>query len=118
MDSTAPIGTSLIYALVLSQIMQAKLPGVENQYAYPIYLLAGMLGWTLFSELFGRLLTVFIDNGNLLKKMAFPKLALPLIAIGNALVNSALMLLIMFVVFFFLGHIPFHALPGFFLSFS
>ncbi len=106
-----PLAQVLIYALVLSQIMQAKLPGVENQYAYPIYLLAGMLGWTLFSELFGRLLTVFIDNGNLLKKMAFPKLALPLIAIGNALVNSALMLLIMFVVFFFLGHIPFHALP-------
>ncbi len=105
-----PLAQVLIYALVLSQIMQAKLPGVENQYAYPIYLLAGMLGWTLFSELLNRLLTVFIDNGNLLKKMAFPKLALPLITIGNALVNSVLMLLIMFAVFFFLGHTPFHAL--------
>ena len=105
-----PLAQVLIYALILSQIMSAKLPGVESQYAYPIYLLAGMLGWTLFSEILSRLLTVFIDNGNLLKKMAFPKLALPLITIGSALVNFILLLIVMFVVFAFLGHMPLHAL--------
>lgn len=105
-----PLAQVLIYALVLSQIMRAKLPGIESQYAYPIYLLAGMLGWTLFSEILGRLLTVFIDNGNLLKKMAFPKLALPLITIGGGLINFLLMFLIMFIVFAFLGHTPFGAI--------
>lgn len=105
-----PLAQVLIYALILSQIMKAKLPGIESQYAYPIYLLAGMLGWSLFSEILSRLLTVFIDNGNLLKKMAFPKLALPLISIGGGLINFTLMLLIMFIVFAFLGHTPFHAI--------
>lgn len=105
-----PLAQVLIYALILSQIMTAKLPGVESQYAYPIYLLAGMLGWTLFSEILSRLLTVFIDNGNLLKKMAFPKLALPLIAIGSALINFILLMIVMFIVFSFLGHIPLYAL--------
>ena len=46
-----PLAQVLIYALVLSQIMTAKLPGIESSYAYPIYLLAGMLGWSLFSEI-------------------------------------------------------------------
>ena len=105
-----PLAQVLIFALVLSQIMTAKLPGVETQYAYPVYLLAGMLGWSLFSEILSNLLTVFIDNGNLLKKMAFPKLALPLITIGSALINFILLLLMMFVVFAFLGHMPLHAL--------
>ncbi len=105
-----PLAQVLIYALVLSQIMKAKLPGVESQYAYPIYLLAGMLGWSLFSEVLGRLLTVFIDNGNLLKKLAFPKLALPLITIGSALTNFTLLLLMMFIVFAFLDHMPLHAI--------
>ncbi len=105
-----PLAQVLIFALILSQIMTAKLPGVETQYAYPVYLLAGMLGWSLFSEILSNLLTVFIDNGNLLKKMAFPKLALPLITIGSALVNFILLLLMMFVVFAFLGHMPLHAL--------
>ncbi len=69
-----------------------------------------MVGWTLFSEILGKSLNVFISNGNLLKKMAFPKLALPLITIGGALINFFIFLGMMFIVFGFLGHIPYHAL--------
>jgi lipopolysaccharide transport system permease protein len=102
-----PLAQVLIYALVLSQVMQAKLPGVDSQYAYPIYLLSGMVVWSLFAELLGRLLTVFIENANLLKKLAFPKLALPLVSIGSSMVNFTLLLLAMYLVFAFLGHFPF-----------
>lgn len=105
-----PLALVLIYALILSQIMTAKLPEVASQYAYPIYILSGMVGWTLFSEILGRLLTVFIDNANMLKKISFPKLALPLITIGSAFVNFMMLFLIMFIVFGFLGHLPYHAL--------
>ena len=105
-----PLALVLIYALILSQIMTAKLPGVASQYAYPIYILSGMVGWTLFSDILGRSLTVFIDNANLLKKMSFPKLALPLITIGSSFVNFMLLFVMMFVVFGFLGHLPYHAL--------
>tara|TARA_R110001583_G_scaffold26757_2_gene96261 strand:+ start:29820 stop:30614 length:795 start_codon:yes stop_codon:yes gene_type:complete len=105
-----PLAQVLVYALILSQIMTAKLPEVATQYAYPVYILSGVVAWTLFSEILGRCLTVFIDNGNLLKKMSFPKLALPLIIIGSGLVNFVLLFITMFVVFVFLGHMPFHEL--------
>jgi len=105
-----PLAQVLVYALILSQIMTAKLPAVSSQYAYPIYILSGIVGWTLFSEILGRQLTVFIDNANILKKMTFPKLALPLITIGSALVNFGMLFVSMFVVFGFLGHLPYHAL--------
>lgn len=105
-----PLAQVLMYALILSQIMQAKLPGIESQYAYPIYLIAGLVGWTLFIDIFNRSLTIFIDNANLLKKMSFPKLTLPLIAIGTALVNFFSLFIVMYIVFIFLGHIPYHAL--------
>ncbi len=105
-----PLAMVLVYALILSQIMSAKLPEVATQYAYPVYILSGIIGWTFFSELFTRSLTVFIDNGNLLKKMNFPKLALPFITIGTALVNFSLLFITMFVVFGFLGHLPISAL--------
>jgi lipopolysaccharide transport system permease protein len=42
--------------------------------------------------------------------MSFPKLALPLIVLGGALLNFVLFFIIMFVVFGFLGHLPYHAL--------
>ncbi|HFQ62049.1 MAG TPA: ABC transporter permease [Epsilonproteobacteria bacterium] len=105
-----PLAQVLVYALILSQIMTAKLPGVATQYAYPVYILSGIIGWTLFAEILGKSLNVFISNGNLLKKMSFPKLALPLITIGTALVNFTIFLVVMFVVFGFLGHLPIHAL--------
>jgi lipopolysaccharide transport system permease protein len=105
-----PLAQVLIYALILSTVLSAKLPGIDNRYAYAIYLMAGMAGWTLFFDVVSRSLTVFIDNGNLLKKIAFPKLSLPLIVIGSALVNYVLLLLAMFVVFGLLGHLAYHAL--------
>ena len=105
-----PLAQVLVYALILSQIMKAKLPEVDSQYAYPIYILSGIVGWTLFTEIVNRLLTVFIENGNLLKKMVFPKLALPLIVIGSSFINFATLFVMMYVVFGFLGHMPFHAI--------
>lgn len=101
-----PLAQVAIYALVLSAVLAAKLPGIDNQYAYAIYLMAGTLGWSLFAEVFGRSLGVFVDNGNLLKKMAFPKIALPLIVTGSALVNNLLLFGAVLVVFGILGHMP------------
>ncbi len=100
-----PLAQVLIYALVLSAVLKAKLPGIDSQYAYAIYLMAGLVGWTLFIEITSRLLTVFIDNGNLIQKMSFPKLSLPLIIVGSALINFFLLFIAMIVVFAFLGHI-------------
>lgn len=101
-----PLAQVAIYALVLSRVLAAKLPGIDNQYAYAIYLMAGILGWSLFAEVFGRSLGVFVDNGNLLKKMSFPRITLPLIVTGSALVNNVFLFLAVLVVFGLLGHIP------------
>lgn len=105
-----PLAMVIVYTLILSQIMTAKLPGVATQYAYPIYILSGIIGWTFFSEIFNRSLNVFIDNANLIKKMSFPKLALPIIIIGTALLNFMIFIFITFLVLAFLGHFPYHAL--------
>ena len=83
-----PLSQVLIFTFVLSAVLSAKLPGINNQYAYAIYLMAGTLGWSLFSEIVNRCLTLFIDNANILKKLVFPKITLPLIVTGSALVNN------------------------------
>ena len=105
-----PLAQVLIYALILSAIISSKLPGIDSQYAYAIYLMSGMVGWTLFAEIVGKSLNIFIDNAHLLKKMSFPKLTLPLIVIGVALVNFILLFLTMLIVFAFLGHVSVSAL--------
>lgn len=101
-----PLAQVLIFATILSEVLSAKLPGINNKYAYALYLMAGTLGWALFADGITRSLTLFIDNGNLMKKMAFPRICLPLIAGGVVLVNSLLLLLAIFAVFAVLGHFP------------
>jgi lipopolysaccharide transport system permease protein len=101
-----PLSQVLIFALILSNVLSAKLPGINNKYAYSLYLMAGTLGWSLFAETVSRCLTLFIDNGNLMKKMAFPRICLPLIAAGSTTVNNLLLMVAIFGVFAALGHIP------------
>lgn len=101
-----PLSQVVIFAFVLSAVLSAKLPGIDNRYAYAIYLMAGTLGWSLFAEIVNRCLTLFIDNGNILKKLVFPKIALPLIVTGSALVNNTLLFAAILVIFGVLGHLP------------
>jgi lipopolysaccharide transport system permease protein len=102
-----PLAQAAIYALVLSEIMSAKLPGMANdKQAYAIYLLSGILAWSLFSEVIGRCLTLFMDNANLLKKIVFPRISLPLIVTGTALFNNLLLFLAIVLIFGLLDHLP------------
>jgi ABC-2 type transport system permease protein len=57
---------------------------------YPIYLLAGLLAWNLFSVSLTTGARSVIDNANLVKKVAFPHEILPLSAVGVALVDFVL----------------------------
>jgi lipopolysaccharide transport system permease protein len=90
-----------IYTLVFSKIMHSRLPGVSSDYAYSIYLCAGLLQWNLFAEIVQRLQGIFLDNANLIKKSNFPRLALPLVTVMgsgfNFVVIYGLFLLILLV---------------------
>lgn len=101
-----PLVQALIFAFVLSGIMAARLPGITNRYSYAIYLMAGILCWSLFSEIIQRCLTLFIDNANLLKKMLFPRICLPLIATGSSVVANLLLFAVITILFALLGHFP------------
>ena len=85
-----PLAMILVYTVVFSQLMQARLPGVANGLAYGIYLCAGILTWGLFAEIIGRCQSVFLEHANLLKKLSFPRICLPLVVVLNALVNFAI----------------------------
>ncbi len=99
-----PLAQASIYAIVLSEVLAAKLPHVDSKTAYAVYLMAGTAAWGLFSEILTRCTTVFIDYANTLKKIAFPRLCLPLIVAGSALVNHLLLLAAIAVIYLCLGH--------------
>lgn len=82
-----PLAMIVVYTVIFSQVMRAKLPGVDSTFGYSIYLCAGLLTWGLFAEITSRSVTIFLDNANLLKKLSFPRLCLPVTVVANALLN-------------------------------
>lgn len=101
-----PLAQVAIFTLVLSEVLAARLPGTDNVHAYAIYLMAGSLVWSLFNEITSRCLSIFVDNASLLKKIVFPRICLPLVVVGSALVNSLLLFLAMVLIFALMGHLP------------
>ena len=101
-----PLLQVVIFAMVLSNLLAAKLPGVDNTNAYALYLMAGTLAWSLFSETVMRCLSLFIEQGGVMKKIHFPRITLPTILIGSTLLNNALLFLSILIIFAALGHKP------------
>ena len=85
-----PLAMILVYTVVFSQVMRAKLPGVDTTFAYSIYLCAGILSWGFFAEIVNRSQTMFLDNANLLKKLSFPRICLPIIVVLSATLNFSI----------------------------
>lgn len=101
-----PLAQSAIYALILSQVLAARLPGATSAYSYAIYLMSGMVAWSLFSELVTRSMTMFVENAAIMKKIMFPRICLPAITAGSALLNNVLLIAATLLIFMFIGHWP------------
>nr|AXL04867.1 ABC transporter permease [Aeromonas hydrophila] len=101
-----PLAMIIVYTVIFSSVMRAKLPGVDHSFAYSIYLCAGVLTWGLFAEVVGRSQNVFLDNANLLKKISFPRLCLPVTVICNALLNFAIVFGLFSLFLLIVGYFP------------
>ena len=101
-----PLAMIVVYTVIFSQIMRAKLPGIDSSFAYSIYLCAGSLTWSLFAEIVGRGQNIFLDNANLLKKISFPRMCLPVITVINSSVNFAIIFGLFLAFLFLVGLWP------------
>ena len=82
-----PIAMISVYTLVFSELMRARLSDMSSPYAYSIYLCSGVLTWGLFAETLNGLINVFLTNSNILKKLNFPRICLPIIVTCSSLLN-------------------------------
>ncbi|MEH5746386.1 ABC transporter permease [Atlantibacter hermannii] len=105
-----PLSLILVYTLIFSQIMQAKLPGVTGAFAYSIYLCSGVLTWGLFAEILGRSVSVFLENANMLKKLNFPRICLPVIVVVSAIVNFVIIFTIFSIFLIVTGQFPYEVI--------
>lgn len=101
-----PLSMILVYTLIFTEIMSAKLPNIDSKFAYSIYLCAGIIPWGLFTEISGRNVNIFVEYGNIIKKARLPKICLPVITIGSALINFSIISFIFIVFLMITNQVP------------
>ncbi len=109
-----PLSMIVVYTVIFSQVMRAKLPDMDSDFAYSIYLCSGVLTWGLFAEIVGRSQNVFLEYASLIKKLSFPRICLPIIVILNSLLNFGIICgaLVSPGIFQEEGHHTWVAMPG------
>ena len=76
-----PLLQIAVYALVFQVILKSN---IEN---YAVYLCCGLVPWQYFSSVVLRGAAAIIDNGNIIKKVYFPREILPISVVASEGVN-------------------------------
>jgi lipopolysaccharide transport system permease protein len=101
-----PIAMIAVYTLVFSEIMRARLPGLDDHLSYGLFVMAGVITWGYFTEVINRSQAIFLEQSNLIKKMSFPKSTLPVIVLLSATVNFVLIFSLFLLFLLLSGRFP------------
>lgn len=97
-----PIVTMTIFTFVFGRL--AKMP--DGGVPYPVLVLAGLLPWQLFSSALNGASGSLVGNSHLISKVYFPRLIVPISAVGVALVDFSIVLGLFVAVSLWFGVIP------------
>lgn len=73
-----PLLLVAIFFVIFAQLMGARLPGIDSDQGYGIYLIAGLLPWIAFSGVIRRTTEILHERRDLLSKIPLPLLVPPL----------------------------------------
>jgi lipopolysaccharide transport system permease protein len=98
-----PFLTMVVFTVVFGHL--AKLPpGGDIPYAVMVF--AGLLPWTLFSSILGDASSSVMNNANLVSKVFFPRLLVPMATVMVALIDFAISLTILAGLMIWYGVVP------------
>lgn len=90
-----PLFMLAVYTFIFSVVFKARWSGgSDSRSEFALVLFAGLMVFNLFAECFNRAPRLILDNVNYVKKVVFPLEILPWVALGSALVNLGISLLV------------------------
>lgn len=97
-----PVLLMLVFSAFLGRIEGIGAPGVP----YPLFVLTGLVPWTLFSQSLNGASNSLVNNQNLISKVYFPRLLLPLSAVASFIIDFLIAAAVLLVVMLLFGRVP------------
>jgi len=88
-----PVFSMIIFTIVFSRVAQIDSDGIP----YPIFSYAALVPWIYFSNALTEGSASLVKNSNMLSKIYFPRLIIPLTAVFGRLIDFAISFLLLFV---------------------
>ncbi|MBL7725352.1 MAG: ABC transporter permease [Chitinophagaceae bacterium] len=95
-----PLAMMMIFTLIFSRGLRVSSEGIP----YPIFALSGLIIWNIFSNGLLNSANSMVANANIIKKIYFPRLIIPMSSILTALFDFCFSLLIYIAVLIFYNH--------------
>jgi lipopolysaccharide transport system permease protein len=97
-----PLLTMVVFTIFFGRLAKVGSEGVP----YPIFSYAGLLPWTFFAQGLGHSAESLVGSSNLIRKVFFPRLVIPLAAVLAAAVDFAVAFLVLVAMMAYYGIWP------------
>jgi lipopolysaccharide transport system permease protein len=97
-----PFFTMLVFSLFFGKL--AKIP--SDGLPYPLFCYAALVPWTLFSNGLTQSAASLVSNSNLVRKIYFPRLAIPISTVLSAFVDFGVTLGVLLAMMLYYGVLP------------
>ena len=97
-----PVFMMIIFSLFFGTLAKIPSEGIP----YPLFSYAAVLPWTLFSEGLSRSSNSLVQDANLLQKVYFPRLLMPLSGVLSPVVDFAIAFIVLIGLMLYFGYYP------------
>jgi lipopolysaccharide transport system permease protein len=97
-----PVALMLVFTAFLGRIQGIGASGVP----YPLFALSGLVPWTLFSQSLNGASSSLVNSQNLISKVYFPRLLLPLSAVASFVVDFLIASVVLVIAMLLYGRVP------------
>jgi lipopolysaccharide transport system permease protein len=97
-----PVLLMLVFTAFLGRISGIGTAGVP----YPLFALAGLVPWTLFSQSLSGASNSLVNSQNLISKVYFPRLLLPLSSVVSYVVDFLIATVVLLIAILIAGRVP------------
>ena len=97
-----PFMTMVVFSLFFGRLAQIPSDGIP----YPIFSYAALVPWTFFANGLSQSSNSLVGSANLIKKVYFPRLAVPIATILSGVIDFVLAFLVLLVMMVFYGIVP------------
>lgn len=94
-----PFLTMVVFSIFFGKLAQMPSDGVP----YPIFSFSALVPWTLFSNGLSHSSTSLVGNANLLRKVYFPRIVIPISGVMAGLVDFLIAMVVLILMMFYYG---------------